>query len=129
MLRGQYIAVDGHSPTLIPSQFDITVHAIDEGGKLRTEEENVDTTEGGYVVDSIGHGLLERAGIEVGHHFTIDIYRSATLLRVSQLDRPLQNAVCWVGRLHTRDRGVSFRIFSRVCQTRSWDPERQTVVT
>lgn len=33
------------------------------------------------------------------------------------------------GRVHTRERGVSFRIFSRVCQTISCEPERQTVVT
>lgn len=130
MLRGQYIAVDSHSPALISSQFDITIDTINEGGKLRTKEKDVDTAEGGYAVDGVGHGLLERAGIEVGHHFTVDIYRSATLLRVSQLlGCPLQNAVCWVGRLHTSDRGVSLRIFSRVCQTKSWEPERQTVVT
>lgn len=35
----------------------------------------------------------------------------------------------YAGRVHTRDRGVSFRIFSRVCQTNSCEPERQTVVT
>lgn len=130
MLRGQYIAIDSNSPTLISSQFDITVDAVDKGCQLRPEKEDVNTTEGGYAVDGIGHGLLESAGVEVGHHVTVDIYRGASLLRVSRVECPLQNGVCWVGgRLHTRERGVSLRIFSRVCQTRSWEPERQTVVT
>lgn len=119
MLRGQYIAVDSNSPTLIPSQFDIPIDTVNKRGELRSEEEDVDATKSRYAVDGIGHGLLERACVEVGHHLTVDVYRSATLLRVSRLSCPLQDVPCWVDRLHTRERGVSFRIFSRVCQTKS----------
>lgn len=79
MFRGQYVTIDRHSPPLVSPDLDITVHAIDKRCKLRTEQEDVDAAKGRYAVESLGHGLLEGTGTEVGDHVPVNIHRGAAL--------------------------------------------------
>lgn len=80
MFRRENVAVDSHPPTLISSHLDVTVHTIHDRGELGSEKEDVDPAEGGYLVDSLGHNVLERTGVDVGHHITVNVDRSASLL-------------------------------------------------
>lgn len=82
VFRRQYITVDGHSPPLIPTDLDVTIHAIDEGCKFRSEQKDVDAAEDGYAVEGLDDCLLEGAGVEVGNHVSIDIHSGATLVMV-----------------------------------------------
>lgn len=81
MFRRQDVPVDGYSPPLVPPDLDVTIHAIDKRCELGSEQEDVDPTEGRYLVDGIDHGLLKGTGTEVSNHVTIDVDRGTALKR------------------------------------------------
>lgn len=54
MFRRQYVTVDGYSPALVSSNFNITIHTINEGCQLGSKEEDVDTAILGQAVEGVG---------------------------------------------------------------------------
>lgn len=80
VFRGQYITVDSHSPPLIPPDFDVTVHAINERRELGSKEKDVDTAELRYLIEGFGHGLFKGPNVQVGDHIPVNVHGGATLV-------------------------------------------------
>lgn len=80
MFRGQYIAVNSHSPPLIPPDFDVTIHAVNERRELGSEEKDVNTAEFRYLIEGFGHGLFKGPDVQVGNHVSVNVHGGATLV-------------------------------------------------
>lgn len=91
MFRRQDVTVDSHSPPLIPPDLYVTVHAINQRGKLGAEKEDVDTAEGRDLVEGFCDGLFQGTDIEVGNHVPIDVDDGAALVvqRISPSEKCL----------------------------------------
>jgi hypothetical protein len=80
MLRRQQIAVDSHSPALIPSKLYVAIKAVYQRGQFWAEEEDVDTAVFRYLVQNARHIRLQHAVFEITEQVAIDIDSGATLL-------------------------------------------------
>lgn len=67
MLRSENIAIDGYSPTLIPSYFYIAIQPVDNWSKFGTEEENVDAAKGRDFIEKFRDGLLKQTFSDVAN--------------------------------------------------------------
>ena len=134
VLRGQVVAVDGHSPPLVSQQFCIAIQAADRGSELGAEQKDVDSAEHGRLVQKICHRFLQSALGEVGNQMAVNDNSRATLsfTRPRFSNRAEEDIGGTLGRgraERTNERGVWFRMDSLVCWTRSAAPDRHTVVT
>lgn len=80
MLRGQDVSVDSHSPPLISPYLHVAIDAIDQRCQLGAQQEDVDTTEGGYLVEDLDDGLLEVSNTQVGDHVPVNVDRGTALV-------------------------------------------------
>jgi hypothetical protein len=80
VLRGQIVAIDGYSPTLVPQQVYVAVQATGQGGELGAEQKDVDSAEHRRLVQEVCHRLLQDALGEVGNQMPVDDDSRATLI-------------------------------------------------
>lgn len=79
VLRRQVVAVDGHTPALVPQQVRIAVQAANRGGQLGAEQKDVDAAEDRGLVEEICDGFLEDALSKVRNQVAVDNDSGATL--------------------------------------------------
>lgn len=80
VFRGQYVAVDSHSPPLIPPDLDVTVHTINKRCELGPKEKDVDSAEFRYLIEGFSHSLFKGPDVQIGNHVPVNVHSGATLI-------------------------------------------------
>lgn len=91
MICGFVIAKDGHTPSLIPDDFDVTIEPIHSRRELGSEDKDVDAAVGSKCVESVSDVLYEtRSGLAIDYEAVIDIDRGTALRRHTWLEEVLR---------------------------------------
>lgn len=119
MFRRDDITINGNPPALVHTHLRISSHTVDYRSQLRAEEEDVNPSVAGNIVELSSDRLLQHSRVEVADKGTIDINGSASLHMVS-LDHEDSRVLFKVWRAkRTKAMGLSFRIVSRLLWTSS----------